>query len=103
MDASPSSASRSTTALSAVREQQVVMDKLVSEYITQDNWDLLSERGRVSLSNLIHGDAEIQAQKHVYSNWPDRGIDDEGKQKLSEQVSLTKYNETGVVTRSILS
>jgi hypothetical protein len=62
------------------------MDEQVAKYVSNDNWDLLSERGQVALSNLIHGDADIQSQTHVYSNWPERGIEDEGKRKLTEQV-----------------
>lgn len=75
-----------TTSLSAVREQ-VAMDEKVAKYVTQENWDLLSERGQVALSNLILGDADVLAQTHVYSNWPERGIEDEGKRKLTEQLA----------------
>jgi len=102
MDASSSSPS-ATTALSAISSDQqqqevVAMDSLVAEYITQDNWDLLSERGQKALSNLIHGDDVIQAQKHVYANWPERGTDDEGKRKLTEQLADLDASYPGGLT-----
>ena len=56
------------------------------EAITPDNWALLSERGRAALLNLMKHDATRQAQTHVYGNWPDAGTDDDGKQRLAEQV-----------------
>jgi len=63
------------------------MDEKVAEFISQDNWDLLSEKGQTSLENLIKGDADIGAQAHVYANWPEKGTDDEGKKQLADQVS----------------
>jgi len=63
------------------------MDEKVAEYISQDNWDLLSEKGQASLANLIKGDVDIGAQAHVYANWPEKGTDDEGKKQLADQVS----------------
>ena len=63
------------------------MEAKVAEHISQDNWDLLSERGQTSLANLIKSDADVGAQTHVYANWPEIGTDDEGKQQLADQVS----------------
>ena len=77
---------RGGTSLSATTES-VTMDEKVAEYISQDNWDLLSEKGQTSLENLIKSDADIGAQAHVYANWPEKGTDDEGKKQLADQVS----------------
>lgn len=73
--------------LSATKEC-VELDEVVAKYISQDNWDLLSKRGQISLANLIKGDEGVEAQTHVYGNWPEKGSDDEGKIQLSEQVSF---------------
>ena len=78
--------SNSSTCLDATRED-LAIDKVVSEYISQDNWDLLSDRGKDAISNLIHGDEGVNAQSHVYANWPEKGTDDEGKVSVTEQVS----------------
>jgi hypothetical protein len=58
----------------------------ITEYISTDNLALLSERGRIAISNLIQHDKEYQVQTHVYGNWPDAGTDDDGKRQLCEQV-----------------
>jgi len=63
------------------------MNEKVAEYISQDNWDLLSGRGQTSLANLINSDALIGAQTHVYENWPEIGTDDEGKKQLADQLA----------------
>jgi hypothetical protein len=76
----------SSTCLDATRED-LSIDKVVSEYISQDNWDLLSDRGKAAISNLIHGDEGVNAQSHVYANWPEKGTNDEGKVSVTEQVS----------------
>ena len=84
----PSSSSSSSTCLSATKEAQVEMNEEVAQYITQDNWNLLSARGQTALANLIKDDAGFNAQTHVYGNWPESGMEDEGKIQLAEQVSL---------------
>lgn len=58
------------------------------EVISQHNWDLLSSRGKAALSKLILHDKSSgqNGQQHVYENWPDAGVDDEGKIQLAEQV-----------------
>ena len=58
------------------------------EVISQQNWDLLSSRGKEALSKLILHDKSSgqNGQQHVYENWPDAGVDDEGKVQLAEQV-----------------
>lgn len=39
------------------------------------------------MTNLINGDDGVNAQEHVYKDWPEAGVDDEGKVQLAEQVS----------------
>ncbi len=58
------------------------------EVISQDNWDLLSSRGKAALSRLILYDMSSgnDGQKHVYGDWPEAGVEDEEKRMLAEQV-----------------
>ena len=63
------------------------IDEKVAEHISPENWEILSARGQAALTNLINSD-EIGAQTHVYSEWPEKGTDDDGKKKLTEQVSV---------------
>ena len=58
------------------------------EVISQSNWDLLSDRGKAALSRLILYDLTSghHGQKHVYGDWPEAGVEDEGKKMLAEQV-----------------
>ena len=60
----------------------------VAEYISEGNWTLLSARGKQALVNLINGDDGVNAQEHVYKDWPEAGVEDEGKVKLAEQVRI---------------
>lgn len=55
--------------------------------VSTENLQLLSERGRKALLALIEHDSSTLAQTHVYGNWPEVGVDDEGKKQLTEQVS----------------
>lgn len=75
------------TCLSSTKED-VAMDEIVTKFISEDNWALLSQRGQAALSNLIKSDEDVSAQTHVYGNWPEKGTDDEGKAKIAEQVSV---------------
>lgn len=64
----------------------VLQASLLSEgVVLAANLDLLSERGRAAVTNLIEHDDD-GAQKHVYADWPEPGTDDEGKRRLAEQV-----------------
>lgn len=54
--------------------------------VTSENLELLSERGRKTILSLIEHDVD-GIQKHVYGDWPESGIEDEGKKLLAEQVS----------------
>ena len=69
------------------------------EVISQDNWDLLSDRGKAALSRLILYDMSNgnDGQKHVYGDWPAAGVDDEEKRMLAEQVRYV------VVLRNLFS
>jgi len=64
-----------------------VCPEMVSQYVSSDNWSLLSARGKQALANLITGDEGIGAQEHVYKDWPEAGVDDEGKVQLTEQLA----------------
>jgi len=59
------------------------------EVISQSNWDLLSDRGRAALTRLISYDVSSghDGQRHVYGDWPEAGVDDEGKRMLGEQLA----------------
>ena len=54
--------------------------------VTAENLQLLSERGREAVLALMEYDSKL-AQTHVYGNWPEAGVEDEGKKQLTEQVS----------------
>lgn len=61
---------------------------VVSDFITEENFSLLSERGKQAIINLIQHDNQYQnVQKHIYANWPEPGVDDDGKRKLAEQIA----------------
>ncbi|KAL7468993.1 hypothetical protein ACHAXS_009229, partial [Conticribra weissflogii] len=59
------------------------------EVIAQENWDLLSDRGKAALSRLILYDMTSghNGQRHVYGDWPEVGVEDEGKISLAEQIA----------------
>lgn len=78
------SSSLSATSVDGTSVEQY---SVVAKYISQENWELLSARGRVALSKLIASDDGINAQKHVYADWPEKGTEDDDKVKLVEQVS----------------
>ncbi len=68
----------------------------VAEFISQENWELLSARGKQALANLIIGDEGVNAQEHVYKDWPEAGVSDEGKVQLTEQVSVV-YGSSKII------
>ena len=59
----------------------------VTAEVTSENLELLSERGRNAIVGLIEHDVD-GIQRHVYGNWPESGIQDEGKRHLADQVSF---------------
>ena len=54
--------------------------------LSDANLDLLSERGKQAVLNLIEHDVD-GAQSHVYGDWPEPGTQDDDKIRLAEQVS----------------
>ncbi len=57
----------------------------VKSVISAENLELLSDRGRNAIVSLMENDVD-GFQEHVYANWPEAGVDDEGKKLLAEQV-----------------
>jgi hypothetical protein len=55
------------------------------QMISEENLDLLSQRGRDAVVRLIEADTEGH-QRHVYAEWPEAGVEDEGKRRLADQV-----------------
>lgn len=65
-----------------------------SSTVSTENLALLSQRGCQALERLIEHDTD-GAQEHVYANWPQAGTDDDGKQRLAEQVSVNCMRDSG--------
>ena len=63
-----------------------MVNLIQSSGLSMENYDLLSDRGKVAIRNLIRYDHEYQDQIHIYQNWPPVGTDDDNKIRLSEQV-----------------
>ena len=82
-----SSLSSTSLSTSTVSENETTCDELVTDFVSKENLEVLSTRGKTALTNLIQGDID-RAQTHVYANWPPAGEDDEEKIKLCEQVSV---------------
>ena len=80
--------SSTTTSLSSTATEVDIGPSL--DVISKSNWDLLSDRGRAALSKLILYDMSSghDGQKHVYTDWPEVGVDDDEKRMLAEQVSM---------------
>lgn len=72
---------------STVDSTDVELDAMVEKFISKGNWALLSHRGQGALLKLIQSDEGIDAQQHVYADWPEPGIDDDGKIQLAEQLA----------------
>lgn len=93
----PTASVSASTSLSATIDDIDVCPELVSEYISSDNWSLLSARGKQAIVNLITGDEGVGAQEHVYKDWPEAGVDDEGKIQLAEQVRCIRCNVIAII------
>lgn len=65
-----------------------IVNLIGSSGLSMENYQLLSDRGKMAIQNLIRFDSEYQDQIHVYHNWPPPGTDDENKIRLSEQVII---------------
>jgi hypothetical protein len=55
------------------------------QIISEENLGLLSERGRDAVRRLIESDPWGH-QRHIYGEWPETGVEDEGKKRLGDQV-----------------
>eukprot|EP00531_Pseudo-nitzschia_arenysensis_P009560 CAMPEP_0116133172 /NCGR_PEP_ID=MMETSP0329-20121206/9961_1 /TAXON_ID=697910 /ORGANISM="Pseudo-nitzschia arenysensis, Strain B593" /LENGTH=697 /DNA_ID=CAMNT_0003627779 /DNA_START=67 /DNA_END=2160 /DNA_ORIENTATION=+ len=58
----------------------------IKSAISAENLELLSERGRNAIASLMENDVD-GFQEHVYENWPEAGVEDEGKKLLTEQLA----------------
>jgi UDP-sugar pyrophosphorylase len=68
----------------STKQNQNVADHTAS--VSPENLDLLSERGRTSMENLMAQDTD-GAQRHVYADWPAAGTDDDNKRCLADQLA----------------
>ena len=83
-----------TTQLHATTVTDGVTETEKNSIISNANLQLLSERGRTAILKLIQYDEnndsgngnDIRTQEHIYGNWPEVGVEDEGKKQLAEQV-----------------
>ena len=75
----------SSTCLASTTESQTSGLEAIKNFVTEENFALLTPRGKSALENLILGDVD-QAQTHVYADWPAAGVEDDEKIKLCEQV-----------------
>jgi hypothetical protein len=75
-------------------------DVHVTDYISSDNLALLSPRGQQVLERLILYDVTTGtgAQQHVYMDWPDVGVEDDGKRALTEQLADLDATYPGGIT-----
>lgn len=71
----------------AINGADTALPSTLEGIISTDNWSLLSPRGRTALQNLVESDANVNAQTHVYADWPPAGTDDAGKISLTEQLA----------------
>ena len=83
-----SSSSSSLSAAASVEETDDIASMASTPPVSLENLSLLSDRGRQAVERLIAFDKGMGAQTHVYGNWPEAGIEDEGKQHLAEQVRI---------------
>lgn len=79
--------SSSQVAASVTSDISASIPTSVAKHVSEANWSLLTAEGKKALQNLIESDAESQAQTHVYGDWPEAGIEDEGKIKLCDQLA----------------
>ena len=55
--------------------------------VSDANLQLLSERGRKALVELMESDVD-KSQVHIYGDWPEPGVNDDDKRRLAEQVCI---------------
>jgi hypothetical protein len=78
--------SADSTSMTSETTATISMNDIERNGMTMDNFNLLSDRGKIALQNLIHFDQQNHDQIHIYQNWPPPGIDDDNKIRLTEQV-----------------
>ena len=76
-----------TTTATTTETSDAILSWIGSSGLSIENYQLLSDRGKIAIQNLICYDNEYQDQVHVYQNWPPPGIDDDNKIRLCEQVN----------------
>lgn len=59
------------------------------QVVSAENLNILSEQGREAVLRLVQNDPDGH-QKHVYGDWPEAGVEDEGKKRLADQVRNRK-------------
>mmetsp|Transcript_17482 Transcript_17482/g.24893 ORF Transcript_17482/g.24893 Transcript_17482/m.24893 type:complete len:718 (+) Transcript_17482:92-2245(+) len=103
-----SSSSKRTTSfrastLSADNTQKNPVNDDDALLLSDENLALLSERGRASLLRFVENDRKHfeGANQHVYSDWPEVGVEDEGKIRLAEQLADLDESYPGGLTSYI--
>ena len=81
-----SSSTQLCAAATSMEEDATTMTTKTVTKISNENLSLLSDRGRDALQQLM--DLNDESQVHVYGGWPEVGVEDESKVKLSEQVRV---------------
>ena len=88
----------SSTASTDTDADTADLPSTLANILSPANWSLLSPRGQRALRNLIEGDVGLNAQTHVYSNWPEAGTEDSGKIRLAEQLADLDASYPGGLT-----
>jgi len=85
-----------TTTSSTTTRMSASSAAAVEEEVTSENLELLSERGKNAILSLIESDVD-GIQRHVYGDWPESGIEDEGKKQLAEQLADLDSSYPGAI------
>ena len=97
-DTSPTTTTSTTSLSSATASSgSSTLPSTLEGVVTADNWSLLSQRGQAALRSLVEGDDGIGAQEHVYGDWPEAGVEDEGKIRLTEKVRFAERKGKGIL------
>jgi hypothetical protein len=81
------------TAATSESTAEEVIHLMASSGFSMENYNLLSDRGKMAILNLIRYDSKYRDQTHIYQDWPPPGTDDSNKIRLSEQVNYKKCFE----------
>jgi hypothetical protein len=85
--------SMTDTAATSASTAEGIIQLMASSGLSMENYNLLSDRGKMAILNLICYDSEYHDQTHIYQDWPPPGTDDSNKIRLSEQVKFKKCFE----------